>query len=122
MKEKETKLTFVMLVPSIILLAVATSVAAPPKVAPETRQAETGPAPNLQLWKDANVIGDLKDVVFDFDTHESVAEQAILEANAQWLKQHPNVRFNLAGYTDPRGDIAYNLALAQRRAETVKRE
>jgi peptidoglycan-associated lipoprotein len=115
--------SFAMLVPPIILLAVAAAVAAPPRVALERMQAETGPAaPNLQPWKDANVIGDLKDIVFDFDTHESAAEQAILEANARWLKEHPNVKFNPAGYTDPRGDMVYNLALSQRRAETVKKE
>jgi outer membrane protein OmpA-like peptidoglycan-associated protein len=78
--------------------------------------------PNLQLWQDPYAIEGLKNVLFDFDTHESVSEQAILEANAQWLKVHPNVRFNLAGYTDPRGDIVYNLALSQRRAEAVKQE
>jgi outer membrane protein OmpA-like peptidoglycan-associated protein len=108
-----------MLIPPIILLAVAISVAAPP----ERRQAETGPAAqNLRLWKDANIIGDLKDVLFEFDTHESASERAILEANAQWLKDHPNVQFKLAGYPDPRGDIVYNLVLSQRRAETVKQE
>jgi outer membrane protein OmpA-like peptidoglycan-associated protein len=65
------------------------------------RQAETGPVQtNLQLWKDPNVIEGLKDILFDFDTHESVAEHAILAANVQWLKDHPNVRFKLAGYTD----------------------
>jgi outer membrane protein OmpA-like peptidoglycan-associated protein len=122
-KETEMKLTFVMLVPSIILLAVGTSVAAPPpKVTTEGRQAETAPVqPNLQLWKDPNVIEEgLKDILFDFDTHESATEQAMLHANAQWLKDHPDVRFKLAGYTDPRGDIVYNLVLSQRRAETVK--
>lgn len=87
------------------------------------RQAETGPVQtNLQLWKDPNVIEGLKDILFDFDTHESVAEHAILTANVQWLKDHPNVRFKLAGYTDPRGDIVYNLVLSRRRAETVKQE
>ncbi|HST10000.1 MAG TPA: OmpA family protein [Terriglobales bacterium] len=118
------KLTFLMSGVPMILLAVATSVAAsPPKVTPERPQAETGRVqPNLQLWKDPDVIEGLKDILFDFDTHESAAEHAILQANAQWLKDHPNVRFKLAGYTDPRGDIVYNLVLSQRRAETVKRE
>jgi outer membrane protein OmpA-like peptidoglycan-associated protein len=45
-----------------------------------------------------------------------------LEANIQWLKDHPNVRLTLAGFTDIRGDIVYNLALSQRRAQTVKQE
>ena len=77
---------------------------------------------NLRVWKDPSAVQDLKDVLFDFDTHESASEQAILEANAQWLKDHPDVKFKLAGYTDPRGDLVYNLAHSQRRAETIKQE
>ena len=65
---------------------------------------------------------DLKDVLFDFDTHESASERAVLEEDARWLKEHPTVRFRLAGHTDVRGEIVYNLALSQRRAETVKQE
>ena len=78
--------------------------------------------PTPILWKNPSPIDELKDVLFEFDTHESAAEMAILEANARWLKDHPNVHFNLAGYTDPRGDLIYNLALSQKRANTVKQE
>ena len=102
------KLRFVMLVPPIILLAVAAVVAAPAQSGAGKTSRD-----RARCAKPATVIGDLKDIVFDFDTHESAAEQAILEANAQWLKEHPDVKFNLAGYTDPRGDIVYNLALSQ---------
>lgn len=117
------KATFVVPVLLFTILVVATSAAGPLKAAPEKRQAETRPAQtNLRLWKDPNVITDLKNILFEFDVHESTSEQAILEANAQWLKDHPNVRFKLAGYTDPRGDLVYNLALSQRRAESVKQE
>ncbi len=118
------KLTFVMSVLSIVILAVATSLPAPLNAAPQDQgQSATAPNPStLRLWRDPDRIDDLKDVIFDFDTHESASEQAILEANAQWLIGHPNVRFKIAGYTDPRGDIVYNLALSQRRAETVKQE
>jgi len=62
----------------------------------------------------------VKDVLFDFDTHESPADIDALNTNAQWLKEHPQVRFSLEGYTDPNGDLVYNLALAQRRANTVE--
>lgn len=117
------KITFVVPV-SLILILVATSVAeAPPKAASGKKQASTAAAqPNLRLWKDSAAIEDLKSVLFDFDTHESASEHAILEANAQWLKDHPNIKFKLAGYTDPIGDLVYNLALSQRRADTVKQE
>jgi outer membrane protein OmpA-like peptidoglycan-associated protein len=118
------KLTFVMVVLPIIILAVATSWTAPLQAEPldQGNSATVTTHPELRLWKDPDAIEDLKNIVFDFDTHESASEQAIVEANAQWLKDHPNVRFKLAGYTDPRGDIVYNLALSQRRAETVKQE
>jgi len=62
----------------------------------------------------------LSDVLFDFDTHESPADLAVLRADAQWLKDHPQVRFYIEGYSDPHGEIVYNLVLAQRRANSVK--
>jgi peptidoglycan-associated lipoprotein len=64
----------------------------------------------------------LNDVLFDLDVYQVVSEPEILQANAQWLKDHPDVQVNLAGYADPRGDIVYNLALSQRRANTVKQK
>lgn len=123
-REMAMKLIFVTVVLLIILLAATTSLAAPPNAASRDQgQSATAVSPlNLRLWKDPDVIEELKDVLFEFDTHESASEQAILEANAEWLKTHPSVRFKLAGYTDPRGDLVYNLALSQRRAELVRQE
>jgi outer membrane protein OmpA-like peptidoglycan-associated protein len=118
------QLTSLMSVLPIIILALVTSSPAPLNASSQDQeQSATGPDPStLRLWKDPDRIEDLKDVIFDFDTHESASEQATLQADAQWLKDHPNVRFKIAGYTDPRGDIVYNLALSQRRSETVKQE
>ena len=62
----------------------------------------------------------MKEVLFDFDTHETATDEAALRNNVQWLKDHPQARFYIEGYTDYRGDVVYNLALAQRRAETVR--
>lgn len=104
----------------IVVLILAASLHA---VTPEQAQSATASSSSpVQQWSDQRKIQDLKDVVFDFDTHESAAEQAIIEANAQWLKDHPDVRIRLAGYTDIRGSIVYNLALSQRRADTIKQE
>ena len=64
----------------------------------------------------------MKDVLFDFDTHETVVNEGVLQSNAHWLKDHPDVHFYINGYTDDRGDVVYNLVLAQKRAETVKSE
>ena len=68
------------------------------------------------------MIEDLKNIEFDFDSHDLPSEQLSLDANAQWLKSHPDVRIRISGYTDSRGDIVYNLALSHRRAESVKQE
>ena len=111
------KLTLVIAVLSVSLTATLDA------ASPEQSQSETASNPSqIQLWTNSERLEGLKDIAFDFDTHESASEQAILAANAQWLKDHSDVRFRLAGYTDVRGNIVYNLVLSQRRAETVKRE
>ena len=114
------KMKLILIVPIFVIaiLLVATSAARPSNDTPGNSVDQS----SLPVWKDPEAIRDLKDVLFDFDTHESAAEQAILEANARWLKDHPDIKLKLAGYTDPRGDLAYNLALSQRRANTVKQD
>jgi peptidoglycan-associated lipoprotein len=123
-KEMAMKLTSVMSFLSILTLALATSLPAPLNAAPQAQgQSLTSPTPSApQLWKEPDRIEELKELLFDFDTYDSASEQAVLEADARWLKDHPNARVKLAGHTDARGDIAYNLALSQRRAETIKQE
>jgi peptidoglycan-associated lipoprotein len=81
-----------------------------------------GPEVNIFGLPQADFDQNMKDVLFDFDTHETATDEAVLRANTQWLRDHPHARFYVHGYTDNRGDIVYNLALAQRRAETVKAE
>jgi outer membrane protein OmpA-like peptidoglycan-associated protein len=60
-------------------------------------------------------------VLFPYNDHDDPSNPAALDSNAQWLKDHPNVRFYVDGYASSRGDLVYNLALAQRRADWVKR-
>lgn len=45
---------------------------------------------------------------------------AILAKQAQWLAAHPNVRATIEGHCDERGTREYNLALGDRRANSVK--
>lgn len=118
------KSTINLVSPLIFVLALATSFPAALNAASSEEPQSVSSPDSLpfQIWKDPSKFEDLKDVLFDFDTHESASDPAILEANIQWLKDHPNVRLTLAGFTDIRGDIVYNLALSQRRAQTVKQE
>ena len=62
----------------------------------------------------------IKIVLFPYDDHDEPSNPNILDANVQWLKDHPNVRFYVDGYASSRGDWLYNLRLAQRRADWVK--
>jgi outer membrane protein OmpA-like peptidoglycan-associated protein len=44
-----------------------------------------------------------------------------LQADVQWLKDHPSVRFYIEGYASTRGeDIIYNLLLSVKRGEGVR--
>jgi peptidoglycan-associated lipoprotein len=77
-------------------------------------------APQTQPWIEPNAVEGLKDVLFDLDVSEFVSEPAVLQADAQWLKEHPDVQVKLDGNADPRGDIVYNLVLSHQRANTVR--
>lgn len=60
-------------------------------------------------------------VYFDLDRSSipSRFSQAI-QAHSQYLSQHPKVHLRLEGNTDERGTREYNVALGERRAESVK--
>ncbi len=63
----------------------------------------------------------MQEVLFPYDGHDDPSNPEVLDTNAQWLKDHPNVRFYINGYASSRGPLIYNLALSQRRADWVKR-
>ncbi|MDC3091300.1 peptidoglycan-associated lipoprotein Pal [Rickettsiales bacterium] len=66
-----------------------------------------------------NEIGDR--VYFDTNKHNVNASAAfILEAQANWLKATPGFTVILEGHCDERGTRDYNLALGERRANSIK--
>jgi peptidoglycan-associated lipoprotein len=62
----------------------------------------------------------MKEVLFPWNDHGAPSDQSALQANVQWLNDHPKVRFYVDGYASSRGELIYNLALAQRRANYIK--
>ena len=62
-----------------------------------------------------------ENVYFDFDsaTLDSQA-QGLLQQKGMWLKDNLDANVVIEGHTDDRGTNAYNLALGERRAESVK--
>lgn len=62
----------------------------------------------------------LKDMFFDFDK-SSIREdmkKSLIE-NVQWLKANPTASIIIEGHCDERGTGEYNLALGQRRANSI---
>jgi peptidoglycan-associated lipoprotein len=61
-------------------------------------------------------------VYFDYDSFTIKPEfQAVIEAQARYLKADPKRHAAVEGHTDERGGREYNLALGQKRAEAVRR-
>lgn len=60
-------------------------------------------------------------VFFGYDQYTLTGDaQATLQRQADFLRQYPNVRIQLAGNCDERGTREYNLALGARRAEAAR--
>ena len=63
----------------------------------------------------------MKDVFFDYDSYDiSPQYQQVLQADARFLQQHPNMKFTIEGHCDERGSTEYNLALGDNRANAAK--
>jgi peptidoglycan-associated lipoprotein len=59
-------------------------------------------------------------VLFATDAYDLASEaQAVLQRQAQWLMQYPARTAIIQGHADERGTREYNLALGERRAESV---
>ena len=60
-------------------------------------------------------------VLFGLDRFDLSPEaRTIIENQAVWLKRFPAVTVTIEGHTDERGTREYNLALAERRANSVR--
>jgi len=100
----------------------STANAAPSKTAeiPVTRPAIPAEAP-VKPKPAAAVETGIKDIFFDFDNATIRSDQMpLLQQDFSYLKAHEQVKVTVEGYCDERGTEEYNLALGQRRADTVK--
>jgi outer membrane protein OmpA-like peptidoglycan-associated protein len=64
----------------------------------------------------------VKEVLFPWNDNKSPTDQNALQDNVEWLKDHPNIYFYVDGYASTRGELIYNLALSQRRADFIKQQ
>ncbi|MFM7460191.1 MAG: peptidoglycan-associated lipoprotein Pal [Burkholderiales bacterium] len=124
---------------SVVLLAACAS-KEPAKEAPvETRTAPsastttapTAPAakpvapvetPTVNPLKDPSNILSKRIIYFDYDKDVVKSEfQAIVQAHAKFLADNRSRKIRLEGHADERGSREYNMALGQRRADSVRK-
>jgi len=65
---------------------------------------------------------DIRIIYFAYDSSEIVGKYAdAIQAHADYLMNNSEVKLVLQGHTDERGSREYNLALGERRAQSVQR-
>jgi peptidoglycan-associated lipoprotein len=63
----------------------------------------------------------MKDAYFDFDKSDIRPDaQQVLTSDADFLKQHTDIKFTIEGHCDERGSEEYNLGLGDRRATSAR--
>jgi len=89
-------------------------------------QAEAAAAEQLQLARQMMVeekeaLAELQTVYFDFDRSSVKSEfTPVLRRHAAFLVQNPEQSIVIEGHTDNRGTPEYNIALGERRAQSVE--
>ncbi len=71
---------------------------------------------------DSGKAGALQTVYFDFNSSVlKSSTRSSLENNATFLKENPSVNVIVEGHCDERGSVQYNIALGEKRANSIKR-
>lgn len=77
--------------------------------------------PTLSPLKDPSNVLSKRSVYYDYDSYVVKDEyKPLVLSHAKYLREHASAKVLLQGNTDERGSREYNLALGQRRAESVK--
>lgn len=100
------------------------------KSAPKTDDSDVGGVGSTDINQgDANTMGDsdsgkamgMETIYFKYDSFEIDSDgKAALNTNAEILKANPSVKIQVEGHCDQRGGIQYNIALGEKRANTVR--
>lgn len=86
-----------------------------------TVNAAPPPAPTEQNIDENAFEAAVKPIFYDYDSYEVRADaQSTIQADANFLNQHPNLKVVIGGYCDERGSTEYNLALGENRANAAK--
>ena len=92
----------------------------PEKLGDNTIHREMEALPDVDVCQFGTAEG-LKTVYFDFDSAAlTVPTTMTLGHNAELIQEVPNVIVQIAGHCDERGTQEYNLALGEKRAQSVR--
>lgn len=90
--------------------------------APATEAPQAAAPVAVDALNDANSILAKRSAFFDFDKSAvKEADKPMVQAHGQYLAEHADRKVVVEGNTDERGSSEYNLALGNRRAESVKK-
>lgn len=94
----------------------------------ETENAQTFPSEDdersgMSSLDDPQSLLTVRIIYFEYDSSDiKFEDRATVEAHAAYLVANPNTNITLEGHADERGSREYNLALGERRTQTVKRQ
>lgn len=115
------RLLQVSLIASLVAVAACKKQAPPAPPVPEARAPVVAPKAVDAPQHVQQIVDNFSRVHFEYDSAVLTASsKAALDANAGLLQKHADVRLQIQGHCDERGTVEYNLALGNKRAETVK--
>ena len=92
-----------------------------PTPAPVVKPAVVKPVVTNPLTDPGSILSK-RSIFYDYDSDVIKDEfKPVVTAHAQYLSQNRNAKIAVQGNTDERGSREYNLALGQRRADSVKK-
>jgi peptidoglycan-associated lipoprotein len=92
-----------------------------PPYRPPPRTVDTSPTGPVPGSVQDFVISAGDRVFFDYDEYAVRLDgRAVLDRQAAWLQQYPQVQIRIEGNCDERGTREYNFALGARRADAIK--
>ncbi|MEW6326334.1 MAG: peptidoglycan-associated lipoprotein Pal [Thermodesulfobacteriota bacterium] len=94
---------------------------APKPMVEEAMPVTAAPKEEVLAMAEGRTSAGLLPVYFDFDKYNIRGDQTSrLDQNAKWLKKNLTARIRIEGNCDERGSNEYNLALGERRANSVQ--
>jgi peptidoglycan-associated lipoprotein len=82
----------------------------------------TGKKDSTSMLKDPNNMLSKRSIYYDYGKYEIKDEyRSIVEVHAKYLRENPGLKILIEGNADERGSREYNIALGQRRSDSLRK-